>query len=91
MKGSKHILNVISYVALVIVALLLIISTGLPLVGIIISGPIINLLSTIKEIFVLIVIGVSAYNFASNNKKWVKVLFWISIVVFIVATVLLWL
>lgn len=91
MKGSKHILNVISYIALVIVALLLIITRGLPIIGIIISGPIINLLSTIKEIFILIVIGVSAYNFASNNKKWVKVLFWISIVVFIVATVLLWL
>ena len=90
MKNTKNTLNVLSYVALVIIALLLVISRFLPIVGITISGPIVNLLSTVKDVFVLIVIGISAYNFTSGNVKWVKILFWVAIIVYIVATVLLW-
>ena len=91
MKGSKNALNAISYVALVIIALMLVISRFLPIIGIVISGPVISLLSTVQDVLILIVIGISAYNFAVSNKKWVKILFWVSIIVFIVATILLWL
>ena len=90
MKNTKNTLNVLSYVALVIIALLLVISRFLPIVGINISGPIVSLLSTVKDVFVLIVIGISAYNFMAGNVKWVKILFWVAIIVYIVATVLLW-
>ena len=91
MKSSnKNALNTLSYVALIIVALLMLINHVLPLIGLDISGPLVNVLETIKNLFVLIVIGISAYNFLPGRAKWVSVLFWIAIIVYVVGTVLLW-
>ena len=90
MKGEKNALNLISFVALVIISFLLLITRILPMVGLNIEGSLVNLLETVKNVLVLIVIGINAYSFASNNKKWIKILFWVAIIVFVVATVLIW-
>lgn len=90
MKSDKKVLNVISYVALIIIAFLLLITRVLPILGLDVGGPLINVLSTVQNILVLIVVGVNAYNFAMTGEKWVKILFWVAVVVFIVATVLIW-
>lgn len=90
MKGDKNALNLISYVALVIVAFLLLINTILPILGININGALVSLLSTVQNLLVLIVIGINAYTFASTNKKWVRILFWVAVIVFVAATVLIW-
>lgn len=91
MKSSnKNTLNTLSYVALIIVALLMLINHVLPLVGLDISGPLVNVLETIKNVFVLMVIGISAYNFLPGRAKWVSVLFWVAIIVYVVGTILLW-
>lgn len=91
MKSSnKNTLNTLSYVALIIVALLMLINHVLPLVGLDIGGPLVNVLETIKNVFVLIVIGISAYNFLPGRAKWVSVLFWVAIIVYVVGTILLW-
>ncbi len=92
MKNSnKDLLNTLSYIALIIVAFLLVIRNLLPIVGINLSGPIFSILETVQNVFVLLVIGICAYNFISGKAKWINILFWIAIVVFIVATVLIWL
>ncbi len=90
MKNEKKALNLISYVALIIIAFLLLITQILPMVGLNVDGSLVNLLSTVQNVLVLIVIGINAYSFASNNKKWVNILFWVAVIVFIVATVLIW-
>ena len=90
MKGEKKTLNLISYVALVMIAFLLLVTQILPMIGLNVEGALVNLLSTIQNVLVLIVIGFNAYSFASTNKKWVKILFWVAVAVFIVATVLIW-
>lgn len=91
MKSSnKNTLNTLSYVALIIVALLMLINHVLPLVGLDIGGPLVNVLETIKNVFVLMVIGISAYNFLPGRAKWVSVLFWVAIIVYVVGTILLW-
>ena len=90
MKGEKKALNLISFVALVIISFLLLITRILPMVGLNIEGSLVNLLETVKNVLVLIVIGINAYSFAANNKKWFKILFWVAIIVFVVATVLIW-
>ncbi len=90
-KSNKNFLNVLSYVALILIALLLAITNLLPVIGVNISGPLVNALKTVQNVLILIIIGVSAYNYAfSQGAKWIKVLFWISIVIFVVGTVLLW-
>ena len=90
MKDSKNTLNALSFFALMIIAFLLLIERFLPIIGITIGGSFIGILDTIKDLFVLIVIGISAFNFAKNGKKNVKILFWVAVVVYIVATILFW-
>lgn len=90
-KSNKSILNTLSYIALVIIALLLAVECILPLIGIELRGTLLNLLNTVKNIFILIVVGVNAYSFAEGKAKWVKILFWVAIIIVVVATVLMWL
>ena len=89
-KTDKGLINALAYVALVMIACVLLVTRLLPILGVQISGPLFNIIETVKNILVLIVIGFSAYYFASNNRKWIRILFWISVIVYAVATVLLW-
>lgn len=89
-KSDKGIINALAYGALVLIACMLLITRLLPVLGVQISGPLVNILATIQNVLVLVVIGFYAYCFAENNRKWVKVLYWISVIVYVVATVLLW-
>ena len=90
MKNDKKLINTLAYGALVLIACMLLITRLLPVLGVTISGPIVNILATIQNVLVLIVIGYYAHCFASNNRKWIKVLYWISVIVYVVATVLVW-
>ncbi len=92
MKNSnKGFINLLSYVALVIVAILMVVDIFAHFNILTINGGVLlNLLSTIKNLCILIVIGFAAYNFLPGNKKWVKVLFWISVIVLIIGTVIMW-
>ena len=88
---KKNILNAISYVALIIVALLIFIAKVLPIIGVTVTGPLISILSTIQNGLVLLVIGICAFNFTINGKKWIKIVFWISIIVYVLGTIFIWL
>lgn len=90
MKTDKNLLNLLSFFALVIVAILIFVNKLLPMVGINASGPLFGILSTIKEIFILIVVGLSAYNFVAYKSKAWKIVFWVAIVLFIAGVVLIW-
>ncbi len=87
---NKNILSILSYIALIIVALLIVVQNFLPIIHIKITGGFVNLLDTIKDVFVLIVIGFAGYSFTVGRKKWVKILFWVAVAVYIVGSVLRW-
>ena len=89
-KETKDLLKTISFLALIIFALLLAIERILPLLGVNIEGMLLNILDTIKNIFIVIVIGINAFSFTEGKANWVKWLFWIAIIIIIVATVLMW-
>ena len=92
MKNSnKDLLNTLSYVALVIIAFLLVIRTFLPVLGVNISGALVSILETVQNVFIILVVGICAYNFTIGKAKWVKILFWVAVIIFVVATVLIWL
>ncbi len=99
MKSSnstkKSFINLLAYCSLIIVALLMFVDRLLPVVGVTISGGwlgiFFNILRTISNLFTVIILGISAYKFTEDSKKWVKILFWIAVLVFVVATVLMWL
>lgn len=93
--SNKNLINVVAYVALVIVALLMFVDRLLPVVGVSITGGwllvFFNVLRTISNLLTIIILGIAGYRFAANGKKWIKVLYWLSVAVFVVATILMWL
>ena len=82
---NKNFLSGLSYVALIIAGLLMLISGILPHIGLEIDGTIIGVLNLIKNLLVLIVIGTIAYDFTAGKKKWVKIMYWIAVFVFLAA------
>lgn len=91
MKNSnKNVLNMLAYVAMIIFALLLLIGNVLPVIGLNIGGTLISVLNTVQNVLILIVVGVSAYGFVQGRAKWINILYWIALVVFVVGTVFYW-
>ena len=93
--SNKNLINIVAYVALVIVALLMFVDRLLPVVGVSITGGwllvFFNVLRTISNLLTIIILGIAGYRFAANGKKWIKVLYWLCVAVFVVATILMWL
>ncbi len=88
--GNKNILNLLSFFALAIVAVLIIINNLFPMVGIVIEGSFKNILSTVKDVFVLIVIGLCAYNFVAGKSKAWKIVFLVAVLLFVAGIILYW-
>ncbi len=86
-KNSTNLNNFLAYTALIIAALLLAITVILPLIGINIGGPFFNVLAFIKDIALLLVVGIGAYYF-SKGKKVLSIIFWIAIIVYIACIVI---
>ena len=86
-KSNKGIISVLSFIALIIIALLMVVTS--PFVGM--SGILTNILKTIENVLILIIIGFSAFAFANDStRKWVKIIYWIAVVIFVAGTVFLW-
>lgn len=90
MKNDKNVLSFLSFFALLIVAILIFVNKLLPIVGINVGGSLLDILSTIKEVFILIVVGISAYSFVANKNKTWKIVFWVAILLFVAGVVLIW-
>ena len=89
-KSDTKILNLLAFFALIIVAILIVVNNLLPIIGIEIKGALFNLLNTIKEIFILIIVGISAYNYVAGKTKGWTIAFWIAVIIFVVGVVLIW-
>ena len=87
---NENTLNLMAFVALVIVAVLIVVNKLLPIIGIETKGLFFNALETVQLLLSVIVIGISAYNFVANKSKTWKIIYWISIALFIASIILLW-
>ena len=85
---KKNTINFISFAALFIVALLVLVNNILPLIGVEVKGLLFVILETIKDVFFLIVVGVSAYGFVANKTKAWKIVFAVVFVLFLVGMIL---
>lgn len=89
-NSNKNILNLFSFSALIIVAILVVINNLLPIIGVEIKGSLMGVLSTIKDVLILLVVGLSAYAFVEGKTKSWKITFWVSVAVFAVGIILIW-
>ena len=87
-QKNTNILNLIAFISLVIFAVLQILSM---LQSVISLGPaIMNVLNTIKNLGIILVFGVTARRFVAHKAKGYKITYWICLVIFILATIGLW-
>lgn len=84
-KSDTKILNLLAFLTLCIVAVLVLVGKLLGL-----KGAPLNFLDTLKEVFVLIIIGISAYNYVLGKSKGWTIAFWVAVVIFVVGIVLIW-
>lgn len=87
---NKNLLNLLSFVALLIVAVLIVVNNLLPIVGVTLTGTLFSVLGTIKDVFILIVVGLSGYNFVANRSKVWKIIYLVAVLVFVAGVVLYW-
>ena len=86
-QKNTNILNLIAFISLVIFAVLQILST----LKVVIDRPVImNVLNTIKNLGIILVFGVTAWRFVAHKAKGYKITYWICLVIFILATIGLW-
>lgn len=89
-ESRSNLILIMSFVAFVIIAVLEIIS-GLRSLGVeLLGATIMNFLNTVKNICVIFVIGINAYRFVQNKSKTMKIIYFIALIVYIVATVFMW-
>lgn len=89
-EKNVNVLNLMSFVALVIVAVLVVVNKLLPVVGVNTTGPFFHALETVEKLFTIIVIGISAYNFVAKKGKAIKITYWVSVALFVAGVVLIW-
>ena len=89
-EKNVNILNLMAFVALIIVAVLIVVNKLLPIIGIETKGAFFNALETIQLLFTIIIIGISAYNFVANKGKGLKITYWVAVALFVASIVLLW-
>ena len=89
-QSNGKFLNLLSFVALVIAALLIFVCKLLTIVGLEITGSLINILETVRDCIILLVISLSAFNFVSGKGKATKIIFAIAICRFIAGILLIW-
>ncbi len=86
----NSLLNFIAFIAVMVIAILEVFNVLAHFNVLTVGGVIINILNTIKNLAIILVMGITAYKYASNRKKGVKIAYWIAVLIIVVATVLMW-
>lgn len=87
-EKNTNMLNFLAFISLMVFAILEIFGFLSPIIEL--GATISNLLNTIKNICIIIVIGLLAYKFVENKSKGYKIAYWIAIAIFVVSTILVW-
>ena len=85
---KKNLLSFLSFITFVLVSLLIFITVLLPRIGVNVTGSLFNIIETIKDILLFIIIGISAYSFVATKKSGWKIFFVVMLVIFVVGIVL---
>ena len=83
-------INFVAFVAIMVIALLEVFSVLAHFNVLTVGGTLINVLNTIKNVAVILVMGITAYKYASNRKKGIRIAYWVAVLIIVVATVLMW-
>ena len=90
-KPTKNeMLNIISFVALILLAVLGFVEVFGHFNILTLQGILISIINTLKSLCICIVIGVLSYKYVKNKSKGYLITYWIALLIVIVAAILLW-
>ena len=89
-KKNNGVFNLFSFIVLMIASTLIVTNNLLPIIGIGINGPLFNILETIKDVLLLVMVAILSYNFIIGKGKVIAVFYWVAVVIFLAGIVLRW-
>lgn len=89
-EKSSNPLNFVAFVAIIIFAVLQIFSLLSYWEVLTVGGYLPQILETIKNVCVCIVIGCLSYRFVAGKSKGLKITFWVCLAIIVVGTILIW-
>jgi uncharacterized membrane protein len=75
------------YIALILAAVLIFIRQVLPLIGLNLTGKLLNWLDLIKDVALLLGIGFGAYSFGRSHGKVAIIAFWIAVLLYVASAI----
>lgn len=93
MKNSEknvNILNLMAFIGVIIVAILEVFGLSFVKSWLSLGATLEHLLNTIKNICIIVVIGITAYNFVKNKSKGWLITYIVAMSIIVVATILAW-
>ncbi len=87
---TKNVLGLFSFVALAIIAVLIVVNNFLPLIGVTVDGILFIILNTVKDVLVLVVLGMCSYQFVKDKSKNINIAYWVFVGLFVLGTLLSW-
>lgn len=91
MKDTQKKINVLHFIAFVSLVVFAVLQIFSALKSVIQLGAVLtNVLETVKNIGIILVFGITAWEFVANKSKGFKITYWICLVIFILATIGLW-
>lgn len=86
-EAKTSLVKLCCYIALILAALLILVTNVLPLLGLKIGGPILGAIVLVRDIALLIGIAFGAYSFARSSGKTATVIYWIAIAVYVASAI----
>ena len=87
---NVNILNLMAFIGVIIIAVLEIFGFLARHDILTVGGTLVNFLDTLKNICILVVIGITAYNFVKGKSKWWLITYIVAICIIILATIFIW-
>ena len=87
---NVNILNLMAFIGVIIIAVLEIFGFLARHDILTVGGTLVNFLDTLKNICILVVIGITAYNFVKGKSKGWLITYIVAICIIILATIFIW-
>lgn len=88
-KNSKDLINLVSFIMLIIIAVLTLVDKLLPVIGVNVDGLLFAILELIREIFVFILVAFFAYKFVAKKTDSYKITYWVAFGVYLAGIILM--
>ena len=89
-EGNVNVLNLMAFIGVIIIAVLEIFGFLARHEWLNISGGFINFLNTLKNICILLVVGLSAYNFVKGKSKGLLITYIVAMCIIVLMTFFVW-